>query len=400
MVKQILQYTKGHVRICVTGSSYERFLNMCARHGIVLWELQPADQAYEANLSIKSFRKLKPLAKKSGTRVRIIGRYGLPFFLHRYRKRKMLPAGILFGILLMVLLSGFIWDIHIEGNQMQTDDVIFDFLKEQEIVHGTRKSTIDCKALAADIRKAFDNFIWVSVKIQGTRLLIDVKENTDLTLDEKVTYGSSDLISNVNGTVSEIITRSGTPLVKAGDMVKKGQPLVEGRVALLNDAGETAGYQYCAADADIFIETAYLYEESFPMKYIKKEYTGRMKKDVLLDLTGKKFTFPGRDPGYENFDVVQTEHQLKLTDNFYLPVSWGSIESREYQVAEKTYTKSEAIRKSKDSLQKFLWKIQEKGVQILQNNVKIEAGSKSCTARGDLVLIERAGKRVMRSSGE
>lgn len=400
MVKQILQYTKGHVRICVTGSSYERFLNMCARHGIVLWELQPADQAYEANLSIKSFRKLKPLAKKSGTRVRIIGRYGLPFFLHRYRKRKMLPAGILFGILLMVLLSGFIWDIHIEGNQMQTDDVIFDFLKEQEIVHGTRKSTIDCKALAADIRKAFDNFIWVSVKIQGTRLLIDVKENTDLTLDEKVTYGSSDLISNVNGTVSEIITRSGTPLVKAGDTVKKGQPLVEGRVALLNDAGETAGYQYCAADADIFIETAYLYEESFPMKYIKKEYTGRMKKGVLLTLTGKKFTFPGRDPGYENFDVVQTEHQLKLTDNFYLPVSWGSIESREYQVAEKTYTKSEAIRKSKDSLQKFLWKIQEKGVQILQNNVKIEAGSKSCTARGDLVLIERAGKRVMRSSGE
>lgn len=400
MVKQILQYTKGHVRICVTGSSYERFLNMCVRHGIVLWELQPADQAYEANLSIKSFRKLKPLAKKSGTRVRIIGRYGLPFFLHRYRKRKMLPAGILFGILLMVLLSGFIWDIHIEGNQMQTDDVIFDFLKEQEIVHGTRKSTIDCKALAADIRKAFDNFIWVSVKIQGTRLLIDVKENTDLTLDEKVTYGPSDLISNVNGTVSEIITRSGTPLVKAGDTVKKGQPLVEGRVALLNDAGETAGYQYCAADADIFIETAYLYEESFPMKYIKKEYTGRMKKDVLLDLTGKKFTFPGRDPGYENFDVVQTEHQLKLTDNFYLPVSWGSIESREYQVAEKTYTKSEAIRKSKDSLQKFLWKIQEKGVQILQNNVKIEAGSKSCIARGDLVLIERAGKRVMRSSGE
>lgn len=373
---------------------------MCARHGIVLWELQPADQAYEANLSIKSFRKLKPLAKKSGTRVRIIGRYGLPFFLHRYRKRKMLPAGILFGILLMVLLSGFIWDIHIEGNQMQTDDVIFDFLNEQEIVHGTRKSTIDCKALAADIRKAFDNFIWVSVKIQGTRLLIDVKENTDLTLDEKVTYGPSDLISNVNGTVSEIITRSGTPLVKAGDTVKKGQPLVEGRVALLNDAGETAGYQYCAADADIFIETAYLYEESFPMKYIKKEYTGRMKKGVLLTLTGKKFTFPGRDPGYENFDVVQTEHQLKLTDNFYLPVSWGSIESREYQVAEKTYTKSEAIRKSKDSLQKFLWKIQEKGVQILQNNVKIEAGSKSCIARGDLVLIERAGKRVMRSSGE
>lgn len=400
MVKQILQYAKGHVRIRVTGSSYERFLNMCAKHQIILWDLQAAENSYEASLSIKEFKMLKPLARKSGTKIRIIQRYGLPFFLHRHRKRKMLFGGVLSGILLMMLLSGFIWDIHIEGNQTRTDDVIFDFLKEQDITHGIWKSRIDCKALAADIRKAFDNFIWVSVKIQGTRLLIDVKENTDLTLDEKVDYGPSDLISNVNGTVREIITRSGTPLVKAGDVIKKGQPLVVGQVAILDDAGEVTDYQYCAADADIFVETKYEYQQSFSMKYIKKEYTGRMKKGGFLTVLGKNFAFAGRTSSYENFDVVRTGHQLCLAENFYLPVTWGEIESREYALTEKTYTKEEAIRKAQDSLQKFLWKIQEKGVQILQNNVKIEAGSKSCTAKGEIVLIERAGERVMRSLGE
>lgn len=80
MVKQILQYIKGHVRIRITGSSYERFLNMCAKHQIVLWDLQPEEHAYEASLSIKGFKMLKPLAKKSGTKVRIVARYGLPFF--------------------------------------------------------------------------------------------------------------------------------------------------------------------------------------------------------------------------------------------------------------------------------------------------------------------------------
>lgn len=400
MVKQILQYAKGHVRIRITGSSYERFLNMCARHQITLWNLQPVGNSYEACLSVKGFKMLKPLAKKSGTKVRIVRRYGLPFFLHTHRNRKMLPGGVLFGIFLMVLLSGFIWDIQIEGNQAQTDDVIFDFLSEQEITHGVRKSQIDCKALAADIRKAFDNFIWVSVKIQGTRLLIDVKENTDLALDEKVDYGPSDLVSNVDGTVREIITRSGTPLVKAGDVIKKGQPLVAGQVAILDDAGEVTDYQYCAADADIYVETVYRYEHSFSMKYIKKEYTGRMKKGGFLTVLGKNFALSGGTSSFEAFDVVRAGRQLKLMENFYLPVTWGKIESREYLLTDKTYSKNEAVRKAQDSLQKFLWKIQEKGVQILQNNVKIEAGSKSCTAKGEIVLIERAGERVMRSLGE
>ena len=47
MVQQLLQYTKGYVRIRVTGSSYERFLNMCAKHQIELWDLLEAHNAYE-----------------------------------------------------------------------------------------------------------------------------------------------------------------------------------------------------------------------------------------------------------------------------------------------------------------------------------------------------------------
>ncbi len=400
MVKQMLQYARGHVRIRVTGRSYERFLNMCASHRIILWDLKACDAGYEASLSIKSFKNLKPLARKSGTKIRILEKRGLPFFLYANRKRKLLPAGVLFGIFLMLFLSCFIWDIRIQGNEARTDDVVFDFLKSRQVSHGILKSSLDCKALAADIRKAFDNFIWVSVKIQGTSLVIDVKENTDLTLDEKTAAAPSDLVSDVEGTVKGMITRSGTPLVKVGDKVKKGQPLVVGQVPILDDAGEVADYQYCAADADIEIETRLPYQESFSMKYIKKEYTGRLKKGVFFSVLGRHISFLGTPGGFGHYDVVRAEKQLHLTENFYLPLSWGSIRSREYVLTEKVYTKEEAIRKAQEFLHKFLWKIQEKGVQILQNNVKIETGSKSCTAKGEIVLIERAGKRVMRSLGE
>ncbi len=39
------------------------------------------------NLSIQGFKMLRPLAKKSGTKIRIIDKYGLPFFV-RAQKRK------------------------------------------------------------------------------------------------------------------------------------------------------------------------------------------------------------------------------------------------------------------------------------------------------------------------
>lgn len=82
-----------------------------------------------------------------------------------------------------------------------------------------------------------------------------------------------------------------------------------------------------------------------------------------------------------------------------MPVTVGKIECREYELIEKTYSKEEAVRKAKESLAKFLWKMQEKGVQILQNNVKIETGVKSCTARGEIEITRRAGKRVERTLG-
>lgn len=400
MVKQCLQYAKGYVRIRVIGSSYERFLNMCANHGIVLWDLVPNEDSYEMNLSIHGFKMLRPMVKKSATKVCIIKRYGLPFFLYEYKKRKMLFCGMLFGLVLMMFLSGFIWDIHIEGNQTQTEDVIFDFLNESRITHGMWKAKIDCKDLATQLRKEFENFIWVSVKIEGTRLLIDVQENTDLELDEQIEYGPSDLVSNVNGTITRIITRSGMPQVKEGDTVKKGDPLVIGQLEIIADSGEVANYQYVAADADIYIQTSYTYTQEFPLQYQQKQYSGEQKNSYFLNIFGRSFSFKRNNVPFEQYDVVNEEHQMRILENFFLPVTWGKTQSREYENVDKTYTEEEAFAKAEGNLEKFLAKIQEKGVQIFENNVKIEVNGEKCKAAGEIIVIQKAGKRVERTITE
>lgn len=79
MLLDIIRYVRGYLQIRVSGSSVERFLNACSHRGIYLWGLRPVGQAYEMNITIKGFRQLKPVLRKTGTRVVIIKRTGLPF---------------------------------------------------------------------------------------------------------------------------------------------------------------------------------------------------------------------------------------------------------------------------------------------------------------------------------
>ena len=158
--------------MCVSGfwgTSYDRFLNLCAFHKIILWDLVPSGEGYEAYLTKKDFRRLRGIVRKSHASVRITERHGLPFFVHKYRKRKFYVLGIAAAALFMMWLSSRIWEISIDGNLSQTDDIIFEYLTEAGIVHGMKKSDVDCQELSTGIRDYFTEFSWVTAELKGTR---------------------------------------------------------------------------------------------------------------------------------------------------------------------------------------------------------------------------------------
>ena len=70
-------------------------------------------------VSVKDYRKLRPFARKTGTKIILLEKYGVPFFLHRFRKRKIFFGGMAACIVLVYVMSLFVWNIHIEGNVMQ-----------------------------------------------------------------------------------------------------------------------------------------------------------------------------------------------------------------------------------------------------------------------------------------
>ena len=405
MLLSIIRYLKGYVKIRVVGYSPERFLNACSHRGIYLWDLKSGHGSYEMCISIQGFRKLKPIIKKTGTKVVISGRFGLPFFLHRYRKRKLFFIGAGMCVLLIYILSLFIWDIDISGNQSRTDETLIEFLETKEITHGMKKSDVNCARIVKDIRKEYDDIIWVSASIQGTRLMIQIKENEDSLPPEGEEAPQQeprpeeqeevhDIVADRDCVITEIVTRNGVPMVEKGAEVKKGDILVSGRVEVKNDAQEVAGYQYQDADADIRGQVSENYEDRQPLTYEVKEEQEIHKEELFVKIGDMRFGLGSLKNDYESANRFSTEHQLRIGEHFVLPVSYGKVTVSPYTVTKAPYTEKELQKILTGRFEKYCGELKKKGVEIIENNVKIYKERDTAKSRGTLTLITDIGDKV------
>ena len=246
---ELLKYMRGYLRIRVSGFSPERFMNLCSNRGILLWDIVREGDVYFMCINLRGFWELQPIVKKTGTRVAVLERYGLPFFLPEMLKRKVFLAGLFLTIAFWIFSSFYIWDIELEGNYQITEDVFEGFLREQEVRVGMRKEDLDIEALEKEIRRYFPQITWASAKIRGTKLQIDIKENdAPIIVEQPETEEGADLISEYDGTIVSMIVRSGVPKVAIGDTVEQGTLLVEGRVPIYNEDATVREYHYVNAE--------------------------------------------------------------------------------------------------------------------------------------------------------
>lgn len=396
MIRSFIRWLQGYIRLCVAGYSPERFLNMCCFHNLFIWGLEPTEKGYEMYMSISDFRKLKPLVRKTHTKVTLEGRYGFPFFLARYRKRKLFFAGLFLCAALLWGYSLFIWDIHFEGNERYPDTTLAEFLESEGVAPAMLRSRVDCPGIVKAIRKEYNDIVWVSASIDGSRLKIQIKENED-TFPEKdasvVPDGGEekpvDLIASSDGVVTKIVTRSGVPQVHVGDTVKKGDILVLGRVEVVNDSQEVVSYQYHRSDADVFADTQMEYTDTLPLTYQEKVYDGKKKYQPFIRLADWTVSVGSIKNKYEHSERVTEETQIRLGENFYLPLFYGMKSVKSYSLVERTYSEEEARRLLSLDFKRFCEDLEEKGVQIRENNVKIHLYEDSASASGTVYLNER-----------
>ena len=130
--KILVNYLSGFVDIVVEGYYIERFINICNNKKIFLWNLKrEKDTILYARVSIKDFKKLKSVCKKSQCKMKINRKKGVPFILNKYKKRKIFVGLLIFIIVGIIALSNFIWNIEVTGNDKIAKDEILKVVEER-----------------------------------------------------------------------------------------------------------------------------------------------------------------------------------------------------------------------------------------------------------------------------
>lgn len=208
-----------------------------------------------------------------------IGKIWTTLFVPGMLRRKAFLAGLFLAVAFWLISSLFVWDIQVTGNYQVTDDVFYSFLEQEGIHTGMRRSELNIGELEKQIRRKFSQVTWTSGRLDGTRLVIEVKEN-DMSVPEVVQDAAGagkDLVAECNGVITDMIVRCGVPKVSIGSEVAKGDILVEGRIPIYAEDGTVREYRPVTPDADIVLEHTGTFQAYLPADYIRKKYTGRQK---------------------------------------------------------------------------------------------------------------------------
>ena len=347
IVKIILNHILGYVKIKVESVFIERFINICISKRIFIWDIQREKSSIMyANIGIKDFKRLKNVAKKTKSKVSIEGKYGIPFLLHRYRKRK--NFFILCSIILisLVVMSRFVWNIEIEGLQTISEEEFMQELNDYGLKIGTRKSLIDSNSIINKMRLTRDDISWMGIDIKGTNIIIKIKEKEKA----PIVINKSDycnIVSNKTGLITKINVQDGTKAVEIGDMVKEGDVLVLG---LLEGkfSGET---RYVHAIADVEAKVWYSKKEKFYYNQDIRKETGQIENKYSIKFNNFKINFTKTLSKFQNYDTICKSKKILLFPNFYLPIEIVKKTNIEYKKISKTFTEEELIEIATEKLE-------------------------------------------------
>ncbi len=387
MLLILLRYIFGYVKAEVYGFAPERFMNLIIKNDVVIWDVESTEQGYIFYTGRKNLMKMKPYLQKTNMKIRLLKKYGLPYFLKQHKKRAAFLVGFLLFCVMVYVLSLFIWEVKVTGEDKLVADSLLKVIEEQYVPLGTVKSKVDCSKLEESLRKDFDEISWISCELKGTSLTVYLEEGMAPKIQTEDSK-TGDLVAAKDAVLTKMITRQGTPVVKVKDTVKKGDILISGTIYIYDDNNEVMETSYVAADGDVYGKTTEEYEDYVDLKYYKKIYQGKAKTHITFYFLDYCLTpyIPKMDA--ENYDSYTQIHKARIFDNFYLPFGYKTVKRTAYTLEQQEYTEEEAKKLLETRLSKKLKGFEEKGVEIIENNVKIKKSNGKMIAYGNIIKNE------------
>ncbi len=309
LLARLLHFLRGYLVINVSGHFPERFLNVCARRGILLWNVfSPSSSSLRCCISRRAFLGLAPIARKTGVRVKILKKCGLPAILARHKKRKWFAFSAAICLLCIIIFNQFVFSIEIEGENRLREKDIKEALTRCGLKPGAFRPHIDENQIKRDMMLLMPDLAWIWADMSGSRVIVTVKEKVPAPeLFDKDSYHN--LVAAKDGVIDSMIVRYGTPLVASGDTVKAGDILVSG--LLVSEKGMPP--RTVQADGEIYARVWYEKTKAVLLFQSVRHDTGETETKRSLTIFGKTIPFYKNElPAFSTYREESKERSLSL----------------------------------------------------------------------------------------
>lgn len=405
---RLWRYLIGYLRIDVYGEHPERFLNLAASQGLDLWDIVRTGDRLQARIGLRDFLRIRPIARRSRCRPRIIGRHGLPFTTGRIKRRGLLVAGALLCALAIYLTTSVIWFIEVKGTEYLDPGVVKAAAAELGLRPGTFKYRIDRLAIENELPGKVVDISWAGVTLNGTRAVIEVVERA---IKPPEPPQSGHIVARKKGFIHSVIVFSGRAAVKEGEMVKPGDPLIWGnqvKVIPPPEGSKGPGTEQIVKTmrARGTVRAIVWYTDFAQLPSVKetRTETGRRHDWAVMKMGATEILVRGsQDIPFATYEVKQDRLNVPQWRNLKLPVEIIRYQAREIRVVREEITEDRARELASRRL------VQQVKVQLgSQDRIEsVEAritqrGKDFYTVRVDLQTIEEIGELqpdVMRQPG-
>ena len=363
-IKIWLSYLMGYVRITVEGYYIERFINICTNNKIVIWNLKrDKNVKLDLNVRLQDFKEILKIAKKTKCKTIIKNKRGMPFILHRYRKRKIFIFFLLLIIALIMVSSNFVWNIEIQSEDGEQFDNIIEDLEETGLKTGEWKSKVNTKEVINKIRLKRQDIAWVGIELKGTNAIVKIvrAQEKPKIIDENE---YCNIISNKTGIITKINAQNGTANVKVGDTVSVGDVLVSGWLE-----GKYTGIRYVHAKGEVQAKVWYTKSKKVDYKQSVKVETGNQENKYRIKFNNFKINLSKRLSKFKIYDTITVDKKFKIFSDFYLPISIEKTTYKEQEEQEKIYTPEEAKTLGISELEKELDEEVQNKENIVNKNI-------------------------------
>lgn len=388
---------QGIVTLTVTGAYPERFLNECARRGILFWGAEPVDPVtLRLKVHARQRRQAESVASRLMCDIRADSEQGAPFFLARFRRRYAFLVGMALSLAAVCFLSQFILTVEVSGNETVPSAVILSELRRLGVRPGAFGPGLDEGAIAQEALISLGDLSWMAVNLHGTRAQVLVRER-DPKPELEAAKIPADVVAEATGIVTHLETWQGRAMFEEGDTVVTGDVVISGWMPIepppysgLGDLGGRA----VRAEGRVEARTWRTLTASLPLEATVKNSTGEQKTFLSLCIFGKRLNFYGNSGiSFPEYDKITQVHTLTLPGGIRLPFSLVTDTVREVELLSSPIDSEGAAAMLEERLRERLAALVEDG--------EIVSCEASCVEEGGLLTVrllaecrEEIGKTV------